>query len=508
MGTTSAQTDPERANDEANPSGSSIEAFFANSVIFITGATGFLGKALVEKLLRSCPRLSTIFLLIRPKKGQTVEERFQALMSNSIFDRIRWEHPNAIKKVFPIEGDVGEPGLGLNSHDRMILMQSVNIVFHSAATIRFDEPLKVAVKLNIKATDQILDLCKSMSNLTCLIHVSTAYSNADRREVKELIYATKITPHVIMDMCENLDDETIGLLEKRLLDKHPNTYTLTKGLAEELISKKGLGLPIAIVRPSIICAAYHEPFPGWIDNICGVTGIITEISRGTIRSIIGDRKLKVDIVPVDYVVDTLICACWHSAIHRDGTIQVYNCTSSTVNPLSWGEFVHLVRKCAIESPSKYVMWYPSVTFRTNQIIHKLIVATMHFLPAFVLDLLLRCQGSKPIMLKITKRINRAANIGQFFTLHEWDFSLDNMMDLIKSVKTTNDCSRFHVDVNTLNWEAYTRQYTLGIRKYILKDNPDTLNRARSRLSKLYWLRKITQILSLLFLFRLLKRVGR
>lgn len=74
-------------------------------------------------------------------------------------------------------------------------------------------------------------------------------------------------------MCENLDDETIRIIEKRLIGQHPNTYTLTKGLAEQIVLSKGNGLPITIVRPSIVCAAYREPFPGWIDNVCGITGI-------------------------------------------------------------------------------------------------------------------------------------------------------------------------------------------------------------------------------------------
>lgn len=87
------------------------------------------------------------------------------------------------------------------------------------------------------------------------------------------------------------------------------------------------------------------------------------------------------------------------------------------------------------------------------------------------------------MLNMSKRIDRAAKVGAFFALHEWDFALDNMMDLIKHVKTMNDCSRFRVDFKDIDWDAYTRQYTLGIRKYILKDHPDSLTKARSRLSK-------------------------
>lgn len=85
MGTTNAQTNPKHANDEAHLRGNvSLDAFFAETVILLTGATGFLGKALLEKLLRSCPRVATIFILIRPKKSQTVEERFKELLKNSV----------------------------------------------------------------------------------------------------------------------------------------------------------------------------------------------------------------------------------------------------------------------------------------------------------------------------------------------------------------------------------------------------------------------------------------
>lgn len=84
MGTTNAQTDSGHAHDEAHSRGSSIDAFFAETVILLTGATGFLGKALLEKLLRSCPRVATIFVLIRPKKDQSVEQRYKELLNNPV----------------------------------------------------------------------------------------------------------------------------------------------------------------------------------------------------------------------------------------------------------------------------------------------------------------------------------------------------------------------------------------------------------------------------------------
>lgn len=62
-------------------------------------------------------------------------------------------------------------------------------------------------------------------------------------------------------------------------------------------------------------------------------GIMMEIGRGTIRSIVCNARMVVDVVPVDYVVDTLICASWHNAIERTNKLRIYNCTSGTFNPV-------------------------------------------------------------------------------------------------------------------------------------------------------------------------------
>lgn len=62
----------------------SIRKFYDGAEIFITGGSGFIGKVLVEKLLRSCPRIKTIYLLMRPKKGMTTEERIQKMTSSIV----------------------------------------------------------------------------------------------------------------------------------------------------------------------------------------------------------------------------------------------------------------------------------------------------------------------------------------------------------------------------------------------------------------------------------------
>ena len=62
----------------------SIEEFYASTVILLTGATGFVGKALLEKLMRVCPRIAAIFIILRPKRNQTIEERFKKITDDPV----------------------------------------------------------------------------------------------------------------------------------------------------------------------------------------------------------------------------------------------------------------------------------------------------------------------------------------------------------------------------------------------------------------------------------------
>lgn len=143
----------------------SIKEYFDNSHIFVTGATGFLGKVLIEKLLRSCDGVSKVYILLRPKRGLGSEQRFEEFLTNKIFDSIREKTPDVLQKLVCISGDIKEPNIGLDEKDEKMLRDKVDIVFHVAATVRFNEPLKDAANLNTFGTQRVMELCTGMRHL-------------------------------------------------------------------------------------------------------------------------------------------------------------------------------------------------------------------------------------------------------------------------------------------------------------------------------------------------------
>lgn len=109
--------------DEKTP----IQQFYARTHVFVTGGTGFLGKILIEKLLRSCPELDTIYLLIREKKGKTMEERLDHLLDNVIFDKLKEERPKFRHQIVGIKGDCALPDLGMSIEDICTLQNQVSV---------------------------------------------------------------------------------------------------------------------------------------------------------------------------------------------------------------------------------------------------------------------------------------------------------------------------------------------------------------------------------------------
>jgi len=192
-----------------------IQEALEHKTIFITGATGFLGQPLVEKILRIAPRVERLYLLIRPKVqlgGQTMtaEERLtKELFQSNVFDRLRRFYGDKSRafleeKLVAVSGDISQEGLGIDEALRSRLQEEVDIVINSAAAVSFDAPLNEALAVNVLSAGRIAEFASSCKKVV-LIHVSTAYVNgANSYSVPEAVHHATSSPNADPPLTNNL----------------------------------------------------------------------------------------------------------------------------------------------------------------------------------------------------------------------------------------------------------------------------------------------------------------
>lgn len=173
-----------------------------------------MGKALIEKLLRSCTGINKIFVLIRPKKGMSASDRLEKLKEESVFTRLRDENPKMLNKLVAIPGDVSQLKLDLTTESTK-LMENVSIIFHSAASVRFDDSLTDAVILNTRGTREVCLYAETLKKLVIFLHVSTTYSNCELMFIKEEMYPPKADWIETIKIAENIDENIINALTEK-----------------------------------------------------------------------------------------------------------------------------------------------------------------------------------------------------------------------------------------------------------------------------------------------------
>jgi len=341
---------------------------------FITGVTGFLGKIILEKLLRSIPDIGTIYLLIRPKKDISSSERLSRLIKSRVFNRLRGERKDfeeyAIQHLRVIGGDVAIDKLGMSDEDIEVVKQNVNIIIHSAATINFTERLVEAVKLNVLGSLRLLSLAKQCKRMEAFTHISTAYVNCNKKgTIEEILYPLDFDPNEMLKTLLDLDPLEMDKKEQQLISGYPNTYTFTKSLTEHLLAERREHVPLLIFRPSIIGASYKEPSPGWLDTVSAASALYVTAGMGIMKFMLAHRPDRIgDQVPADIVSNALIVATADIA-SQFNRMNVIHVGTSKNKPLTWRFVKKIILPYLLKRPPKRTFSKPSFFFVTSDAIY-------------------------------------------------------------------------------------------------------------------------------------------
>ena len=380
-----------------------ISDALAGKRLAITGTTGFLGTALVERLLRCVPEVELV-LPVRPGR-RGVEQRIQReIIRNNVFDRLRDQLGNdefdrlCQEQIVGVAGDVGIDGLGLDDAGRE-LIAGCDIVIHSAAAVAFDNPLDTAVEVNLMGPVRLVQMLNEMGASPHFIAVSTCYVAGSRRgnaPEEPLADGPMYVPVSWQDEADasrrrRITTETESrdparLEEFRSRARHelgaagtpalaakteqlrsrwvhdqmveagrsraaslgfPDAYAFTKALAETAVTEIKGDLKVSTVRPSIIESAYAEPFPGWIRGFRMAEPIIIGYGRGLLTDFPGIPQGVLDVIPVDLVA-AAICAM--AARGHDPDQPVIQVASGAVNPFRLNQLVDLAHSWFSENP--------------------------------------------------------------------------------------------------------------------------------------------------------------
>ncbi|XP_076391889.1 fatty acyl-CoA reductase wat-like isoform X2 [Megachile rotundata] len=483
-----------------------VRTFYAGQSVLVTGGTGFLGKLLIEKLLRTCTEMKCVYALARSKEDESAEERFERIFEEAVFDRLKKEVPKFRQKVRIISGDCTLAGLGLSAADADLLTQEVSVVFNVAATVRFDENLKKAITVNVTGTKELMDLCKCMPALRVVIHVSTAYSNCIRNDIEEKFYPAPIPAEHAMELAANFTDQELNERTKSLLGAFPNTYVYTKCIAEQLVRRYGEDLPVGIFRPAIgkvvtfaalssrtlsvsfflrsVLSTYKEPTEGWVDNIYGPTGALAAAGIGLLRTMNMDKDRVTEMVPADYTVNALIVTAWAVATKhcRDNDPPIYNYHSSWGTAITWGQYMDLAVKHGRQAPSVRSVWCYNFTLAKSPYTYFLLTMLLHLLPATLVDAARIVVGRKPSFLKMYKKLHKFCAVTSYFGTRDWNFSYSNTENLWDSL-CPEDQSLFAFSMNKFDWDDFMYKCVRGLRVHIFKDDPSTINHAKLRMAR-------------------------
>ena len=278
------------------------------SRVFLTGATGFVGKVVLTELIRRREELNLdeIFVSIRDKRGKTAQQRFADVIEDSPATEPLDEGWQKMCTV--VAGDLALPSCGMEPDDVRRVTENTTHIIHCAASVDFDLPVADAARPNIDAALNVLKLAGSCVNLEAMVSVSTAYVTPFEDEAIPVEERPVSMPRSAEHYYRSIKSGERSEAEMLEESGHPNTYTFTKCVSEHLLMERCGDVPLRIVRPSVIAACRRRPHPGWIDSMAAYTGYLSFVGLGHIQAFQFTPDNRLDVIACDDVCDRIIGA--------------------------------------------------------------------------------------------------------------------------------------------------------------------------------------------------------
>ncbi|MCU1533852.1 MAG: NAD-dependent epimerase/dehydratase family protein [Glaciihabitans sp.] len=361
--------------------------------VFLTGGTGFVGQAILERLLTSHPD-TTISLLIRGKGSTTGADRLKTLLRKPVFSQWRERvGEDAIADIVARRVRVIEGGLGVLPD----LPGDLDVVIHSASTVSFDPPIDQAFETNVGGAVGLYEALLKSGSDPHVVHVSTAYVGGIRKGVVpeaslehevdwRAEYEAALGARGRVEMASRQPDTLRGYItdararhgkegpqavskaaeaarieavQATLVDYGrmraeslgwTDVYTLTKAFAEraaETMWAQG-GHRLSIVRPAIIESALRHPYPGWIDGFKVADPLILAYGRGMLPEFPGLPDSVLDLIPVDYVVNVILAVAANPSPVAEP--EYFHVSSGAGNPLPFHRMFRNVNEFFVQNP--------------------------------------------------------------------------------------------------------------------------------------------------------------
>lgn len=306
-----------------NSSKLKIRDFYGGKHILITGCTGFTGKVILYKLLKSCSNVGKIYLLLRSKRTTNKIEILNNLISSPCFDEMKNQMGDTkfnefiMEKIIPLSGDLIHEGLGLVPEDRDLITENVQVIINNASSTG-TEPLKESLKLNYFGHMRMMELAKQCRKIEAFCHMSTAFVNSNMAYdtiIDEQIYDSNQSVERIISQILKMNPIQVKENMSNILNGYPNSFTFCQALAEKSMKNKRGTLPMCIIRPTLIGGSLKEPYPGWYDTLNLLAAPIVYTGMGLHKFMIGKGKQTIDVTCVDMLVNHILIATAHCALN-------------------------------------------------------------------------------------------------------------------------------------------------------------------------------------------------